>query len=490
MQILLVVDDPKRWTLELPGVHVISGRRYLTEGVERGDRFTRVFNLCRSYAYQSIGYYVSLLAEARGHRPQPDIGTLRDMKLGPVRRVLTDELDDLVRSTLRTVKTSPFEMSIYFGMTTAKRDRRLGRRLFGLFRAPLLRAHFVRRGDKWVWQGVRPIPMSEVPESHWPVVLRGATEYFARAEWTARRKSAPRYSLAILHDPSEAEPPSDERALRRFVQAATRHSIAAELITRQDFGRLPAFDALFIRATTAVEHYTYRFARTAEAEGLAVIDDSVSIVRCTNKVYLAECLVQKGIPAPPTVIVHRDNRERVPDLLGFPVVLKRPDSSFSQGVVKAESVEEYEHHVSDMLTRSELVVAQAFTPTDYDWRVGVLDGKPLYVCKYYMAPKHWQIIQHRETSTRYGKGETLAVEDAPKRVISTAVRACRLFGRGLYGVDLKQVGKKVLVIEVNDNPSIDAGWEDRVLKGALYDAVMESFVQRIETIRKGSAHGS
>jgi glutathione synthase/RimK-type ligase-like ATP-grasp enzyme len=65
-------------------------------------------------------------------------------------------------------------------------------------------------------------------------------------------------------------------------------------------------------------------------------------------------------------------------------------------------------------------------------------------------------------------------------VLDTALKAANLIGDGLYGVDLKQVGKKVYVIEVNDNPNIDAGMEDKIIKDELYRIVMKSFVKRIE----------
>jgi glutathione synthase/RimK-type ligase-like ATP-grasp enzyme len=73
-----------------------------------------------------------------------------------------------------------------------------------------------------------------------------------------------------------------------------------EYITRADIGRLPEFDALFIRDTTFANHYTYRFSRRATAEGLVVIDDPDSILKCNNKVYLAELLIRHNIPAPRT----------------------------------------------------------------------------------------------------------------------------------------------------------------------------------------------
>ncbi len=76
MQIFLVVNNPKHWPLKIPGVEVIQARRYLTEPAFSRISGARVFNLSRSYSYQSTGYYVSLLAAARGHRPIPDITTI------------------------------------------------------------------------------------------------------------------------------------------------------------------------------------------------------------------------------------------------------------------------------------------------------------------------------------------------------------------------------------------------------------------------------
>lgn len=61
-----------------------------------------------------------------------------------------------------------------------------------------------------------------------------------------------------------------------------------------------------------------------------------------------------------------------------------------------------------------------------------------------------------------------------------ALRACNLIGDGLYGVDLKTFAGKTYVIEVNDNPNIDAGHEDQVLKEELYKRIMASFLRRIE----------
>jgi len=128
-----------------------------------------------------------------------------------------------------------------------------------------------------------------------------------------------------------------------------------------------------------------------------------------------------------------------------------------------------------------MIIAQQFLPTDFDWRIGVLDKKPLYACRYFMAKGHWQIIDHGKTGKiREGNGDAVPIEDVPEAVLRTALKSANLIGDGLYGVDLKQVGKKVYVIEVNDNPNIDAGMEDKVSKNELYLTVMQSFIRRIE----------
>ena len=84
----------------------------------------------------------------------------------------------------------------------------------------------------------------------------------------------------------------------------------------------------------------------------------------------------------------------------------------------------------------------------------------------------------------YGDVEPVAVEDAPEPVVKTALLAANLIGDGLYGVDIKQNGKRIYVIEVNDNPNMDSGFEDAILKDEFYNRVMQVFLKRIEK-RKG-----
>jgi glutathione synthase/RimK-type ligase-like ATP-grasp enzyme len=285
----------------------------------------------------------------------------------------------------------------------------------------------------------------------------------------------------MLHNPEDRLPPSSPEALARFIRVGAAMGIEVELIRKSDLLRLPEFDALFIRETTALEDHTYRFARKAEREGLPVIDDPQSIVRCTNKVYLAELLAQHGLPTPKTVVLDRQHLRGAGALLGFPAVLKVPDGAFSRGVFKVQDEAELRRVASRLLEDSDLILAQEFVPTTFDWRVGVLARQPLYVCQYFMPKNHWQILKHEpDGRVQEGSFRTFAVEDAPRAVVELGCRAASLIGDGLYGVDLKQTERGFVVIEVNDNPSLEVGVEDAVLKDELYRRVLSELVRRIE----------
>lgn len=484
MPTLVVVDDPADWPLELAGVERVPARAYLTEARYTELRGARVYNLCRSYRYQSLGYYVSLLAAARGHKPLPTITAVQDLKSQALVRVVSEDLDALIQRSLAHLRSGEFVLSVYFGRNLAKHYDRLSLHLYQLFQAPLLRATFAwqEKGSRWQLQSVGPVPVVEIPPDHRPFLEEVAREYFAGRRRRPQRRLPTRFDLAILVDPKAKEPPSDSRALRRFLRAAGAVGLSAEIISREDYGRLSEFDALFIRETTGVNHHTYRFARRAAAEGLVVVDDPESILKCTNKVFLAELLERHRIPTPRTLIVHRDNRGAAEQALGLPCILKQPDSSFSAGVEKVSTPRELKEAVERLLARSELIIAQEFLPTEFDWRVGIFDRQPLFVCRYYMARRHWQIIRRDGPGGRsvQGKSETIPVEHAPGAVVRTALKAANLIGDGFYGVDLKQVGNRIYVIEVNDNPSVDAGVEDAVLKEELYLRIMRVFLRRLE----------
>ncbi len=398
------------------------------------------------------------------------------------------ELEAILNKIMKRLSEPPqeaFSLNVFFGRSSDLRFKRLAAECFDVFRYPILRLE-ITPGKRWKITSIRPMGLNQVPSGTRHIFIDAVLAYTRTRKPPGGVRPAALYHLAILYDPDEALPPSDSQALEKFVRVGQSMRIDVELITKKAYRRIPEFDALFIRTNTAIDHYTYQFSRKAEQEGLAVIDDPTSILRCTNKVYLQELLRRRGVPTPKTETINRHNftPEIVPELvgkLGYPIVLKIPDGSFSRGMHKAENPEQVMRFGEELLQRSRLILAQEYLYTAFDWRVGVLRGEPLFVCQYMMSRNHWQIVRHKTDGTFHQGGfKTFAVDQAPPDVVETATRAAVLIGDGLYGVDLKQTDNGLFVIEVNDNPNLDRGVEDKVIKDQLYVRILEEFIRRID----------
>lgn len=490
IRLIIVVDQISDWAPYYPTEHLVAAEDYLAGPSSHDASRALVINLCQDYAYLSTGYYCSLLAEARGHRVIPSVSTLNDLQtplLFGLDRKAVSKAVKKVTDKLQCNDSAQFDYLFYFGQTNLTEFEDISQTIFSFFPCPICKATFTKSSDKegtWALQSIHPVTLNKL-NTEQETQFANAFQNFSSKLWR-RPKQRPKFKhdMAILIKPDEKMPPSNRQALVKFRQAGRRFGINVETITQQDWVRLAEYDALFIRQTTAINDETYQFAKQAELEGIVVLDDPMSIMRCTNKVYLAELLAKKKVPAPQSLILNArqlDNLAEIVKPLGFPTVLKIPDGSFSRGVVKAKNEKELIQHATDLFSQSKLIIAQEYVKTDYDWRIGVLGRRPIFACQYFMTRGHWQIYKH-QASGKVASGDfrTMMVNEAPKEVIKVALKAANLIGDGLYGVDLKQSGDRVMVIEVNDNPNVDAGVEDVALGDALYDTIMEEFLKRIE----------
>ncbi|MCA9537055.1 MAG: RimK family protein [Myxococcales bacterium] len=493
-KLIIVVTELEDWANLYPSDDVMTVHDYLA-GTAVGlhdPNHVRVINLCRSQKYLSYGYYCSLLAEARGHRVLPSVRTLNDLRRRSIYSLDTESLDEAVESALEAYASPDarsLELILHFGSTTVEPLQDIASQIFDLFPCPILKVHFKKR-KSWGIASVTTGSLEKLDEAS-EEEFGMALERFSTRMWLEpRARTTYRYDVAMLVDPNEKLAPSDPDALLRFERVGKDMGLLIERVRKRDFGRLAEYDALFIRETTAINHHTFRFAKRAENEGMVVIDDPGSILRCTNKLFLWDLLKTKGVPAPRAAMLYRTRPEsltQVAEELSFPVVVKIPDGAFSQGIELAEDMASLHKVTKKLFERSALLLAQEFMLTEYDWRIGVLNRQPLYACKYFMAPSHWQIYNHGAASTDDTGGgfETLPISAVPANVLEAAMSAANLIGDGLYGVDVKQVGERAVVIEVNDNPSIDEGVEDAVLGDELYARVLGDIVRRLDEKRAG-----
>jgi len=461
---------------------VITNRDYLAHpGLFRAQQ-PKIINLSNSYSYQSRGYYASLLASSRAHRVIPSVETMIDLS---ERKLYENALPELEQALNRCRKelggSFPEKVAVFFGQGPNKAWERFARLLFDWFRAPALEV-LIEEGE---WASIRKIaflPLARIKNDERTRFIAALDNYTSR-QWREGKARAPsRYTFATLIDPNEELAPSSVTSLKYWSRVAEKMGVEVEPITKKDLAKLANYDALFIRETTSISNHTYRFARRAQQEGMPVIDDPLSMIRCTNKVYLNELMLAKQVPVPPTVMIAGlSDLETAADTLGFPLVLKIPDGAFSRGVKKAETMRELQVLAGKWLEDSDLLIAQKFLPTNFDWRIGVLGGEPLFSVQYLMARKHWQIVNHdRRGRPEEGGFRTFKLSETPAEVLDVAVRAARCIGDGLYGVDIKETPEGIFVIEVNDNPNLNHGCEDTGEKDEVWVRLTQWFIDKLE----------
>ena len=113
-----------------------------------------------------------------------------------------------------------------------------------------------------------------------------------------------------------------------------------------DIAKIPKVDALFIRARTDPMNITYVAARIAELNDIPVIDDSLSIQTCADKINMYSHLDKHNVPIPKTIFLSKkditvENAEKLFNDLGTPLIIKEPSTSFSARVEKVNNVEEF-----------------------------------------------------------------------------------------------------------------------------------------------------
>lgn len=272
--------------------------------------------------------------------------------------------------------------------------------------------------------------------------------------------------LAIFIEKYTINRSNEFEALMRYRTAAEELGHHADYLFRRELRKIPRYDAVLIRALTDPLNSSYVAARIAEMHGKPVIDDSRSILVCCDKVHMYRRLLGAGVAVPRTVFCRADEvtPARGAELLaqlGPRLVLKAPNSAFSQHVEKVATPEEFEKVGSRFLHRADRIVVQEFVESEFDWRVGVLAGEPLFTCRYVIPEESFKIMAIVNGQMRACRVEAVPVAEAPAHVVATAIAAADAVGNGLYGVDLKDVGGRAVVIEVNDNPTINADEEDR-----------------------------
>ncbi|NMB79133.1 MAG: ATP-grasp domain-containing protein, partial [Methanomicrobiales archaeon] len=248
--------------------------------------------------------------------------------------------------------------------------------------------------------------------------------------------------LGIFVDRKTLSSSEQLNALIRCRDVAEEMGHDVDFIFPVDINKIPHMDALFIRARTDPMNITYVAAQMARFHTIPVIDDPDSIQICADKINMYSHLIKSGVSIPKTVFLSKDDlTEKVAAKLfadlGTPLILKEPSTSFSLRVEKVSDVTEFFRVAKRFIKLSDWIVVQQYVESRYDWRVGVLGGKLLYVCKYTIPSVTFKIQASVNGHIVYCGVESVPETEVPPHIIRLGIDAANAIGTGLYGVDIK-----------------------------------------------------
>lgn len=235
--------------------------------------------------------------------------------------------------------------------------------------------------------------------------------------------------------------------------------------------KLEGFDAVIPRIGASVTFYGTAVVRQFEMMGTYSINESVAISRSRDKLRSLQLLSRKGIGLPVTGFAH--SPDDIPDLLdmvgGAPVVIKLLEGTHGIGVVLAETRKAAESVIEAFLGLKTHILVQEYIKEagGADIRCFVVGDKVVAAMKRQGADGEFRSNLHRG-------GSATMIRITPEER-STAVRAARIMGLNVAGVDLLRANHGPVVMEVNSSPGLE-GIEDATGKDVA--GLICSFIEK------------
>ena len=214
---------------------------------------------------------------------------------------------------------------------------------------------------------------------------------------------------------------------------------------------LKNFDAIIPRIGASISHYGLAVVRQFEMMGAYTLNGSVAVNRSRDKLRSLQLLSRRGIGLPITGFAH--SPDDIPDLIdmvgGPPLVIKLLEGTQGLGVVLAETKKSATALIEAFISVDANIMVQEFIKEakGADIRCFVIGGEVVAAMRRQAAEGEFRSNLHRG-------GTASAVQLTPEER-STAIRAARIMGLNVAGVDILRSSRGPVVLEVNSSPGIE-----------------------------------
>jgi ribosomal protein S6--L-glutamate ligase len=234
-------------------------------------------------------------------------------------------------------------------------------------------------------------------------------------------------------------------------------------------------NAVIPRIGASVTAYGTAVLRQFEMMGVVSLNESVAITRSRDKLRSLQLLSRKGIGMPLTGYAHKpdDIKDVIKMVGGAPLVIKLLQGTQGIGVVLAETQKAAESVIEGFMGVKADILIQEFIKEagGSDIRCFVIDGKVAAAMKRQGAPGEFRSNLHRG-------GSSALIRITPEER-STAVRAARIMGLNVAGVDLLRSNHGPVVMEVNSSPGLEG------IEGATGKDIAGMIITNLEKLQPG-----
>ncbi|MDH5601899.1 MAG: 30S ribosomal protein S6--L-glutamate ligase [Gammaproteobacteria bacterium] len=214
---------------------------------------------------------------------------------------------------------------------------------------------------------------------------------------------------------------------------------------------LPNFDAIIPRIGASVTFYGTAVLRQFEVMGSFPLNESVAISRSRDKLRSLQLLARKGVGLPNTGFANSpdDIQDLIKMVGGAPLVIKLLEGTQGIGVVLAETKKAAESVIEAFMGLKANIMVQEYIKeaSGADIRCLVIGGKVVAAMK-----RQAQAGEFRSNLHRGGSASLIKITPAER---ATAVKAARIMGLNVAGVDLLRSERGPLVMEVNSSPGLE-----------------------------------
>lgn len=214
---------------------------------------------------------------------------------------------------------------------------------------------------------------------------------------------------------------------------------------------LLAPDAVIPRIGSSATAHGTAVVRHFEEMGAFVLNSSTSIFNSRDKFRSLQLLVGKGIPIPASYFSNDLHYAEsiVKHKLGYPFILKVLEGTQGVGVYLVPNEKEAHHLFNTFAATKTKIVLQEFIQEfrGKDLRVFIVGNKVVASMMRVASGNEFRSNLHRG-----GKGHNIALSEEEKEM---ALRAARVLGLRVAGVDILRSKRGALIIEVNSSPGLE-----------------------------------